>query len=295
MKKKIAVIGVGGVGSLYAYQLARAGHDVTVVARPGSVRLEQLQRERAILRDTGECAPVSVASELDEQAVFDLVIVTTLSHQVDALLPTLDRSKAKCVHFMFNNFEPERLRDALGADRCSFGLPFVMANVDLHGKLDAKIGAGQKTLHGDRRWAKLFVAAGIPSSYEEEMTLWLRCHVPLCIAFESIAVAGQRRGGGASWAEAMRVARGLQGGFAILASLGYRLYPSAKSFLAHAPVFFIAAMLWTMSRISSFRELLATGANECRALVDAIVSAAETAKAPLPEAIAALRMLKPAA
>ncbi len=294
MKKKIAVIGAGGVGSLFAYQLARAGHDVTVIARPGSVRLQQLQRDGAILRDSGERAPVNVASELDEQAAFDLVLVTTLAHQVDAFLPALERSKAKCVQFMFNNFDPERLRDALGADRCSFGLPFVMASLDEHGKLIAKIGAGQKTLHGDQRWAELFVAAGIPSAYEKEMMLWLRCHAPLCVAFESIAVAGQRRGGGASWTEAMTVARGLQSGFAVLTTLGYRIYPSAKSFLAHAPVLFVAAMLWSMSRITSFRELLATGANECRALIDALLLAAEGSKTPLPTAIAALHAMKPA-
>jgi 2-dehydropantoate 2-reductase len=294
MKKKIAIIGVGSVGSLYAYQLARAGHDVTVIARPGSARLEQLQRDGAIVREAGERAPVSVASELDEQAAFDLVLVTTLAHQVDALLPALQRSNAQCVQFMFNNFDPERLRDALGAERCSFGLPFVMASLDQHGKLHAKIGAGQKTLHGQQCWVELFAAAGIPSSYEPEMMLWLRCHAPLCIAFESIAVAGQRRGGGASWAEAVTVARGLQSGFAVLASLGYRVYPSAKSLLAHAPLLFMAAMLWSMSRITSFRELLATGANECRALVDTIIFAAEKAKAPLLAEIAALRVMKPA-
>jgi 2-dehydropantoate 2-reductase len=37
----IAIIGGGRIGSAYAYQLARAGHDVTVVARPGSRRLDE--------------------------------------------------------------------------------------------------------------------------------------------------------------------------------------------------------------------------------------------------------------
>jgi hypothetical protein len=54
------------------------------------------------------------------------------------------------------------------------------------------------------------------AAFQADMLLWLRCHVPLCCAFESIAVAGQRRGGGASWKEAMTVARGLHGGFAIV-------------------------------------------------------------------------------
>ena len=31
-------------------------------------------------------------------------------------------------------------------------------------------------------------------------------------------------------------------------------------------------MLWSMSRITSFREVLATGIGECRALVDGLVT-----------------------
>lgn len=40
---RIAVIGIGGVGSTFSFHLARhGGHEVTVVARPGSARLGQL-------------------------------------------------------------------------------------------------------------------------------------------------------------------------------------------------------------------------------------------------------------
>ena len=36
----IAVLGVGRIGSTFAYQLSRAGHEVTVIARPDSPRLK---------------------------------------------------------------------------------------------------------------------------------------------------------------------------------------------------------------------------------------------------------------
>ena len=97
----LAIIGVGRIGSAFAYQLARAGHDVTVVARPGSRRLTQLQRDRGIVLTTGERANVTIADHLDEETPFDLVIVTTLAHQVDPLLRALRCSQARCVHFMF--------------------------------------------------------------------------------------------------------------------------------------------------------------------------------------------------
>ena len=78
---RIAVLGAGKIGSAFAFQLARTGgHDVTVIARPGSVRLGQLERDNAIIDIKGERASVGVSSELDEQVLYDLVIVTLLAH-----------------------------------------------------------------------------------------------------------------------------------------------------------------------------------------------------------------------
>jgi 2-dehydropantoate 2-reductase len=280
--RRIAVVGVGGVGSTFAFQLARTGQaEVTVVARPSSNRLAQLERDHGIVNSKGERADVHVTDTLDERIPYDLVIVTLLAHQVDAVLPALQRSAAKCIQFMFNNFEPERLRDAVGPERCAFGMPFVQANVDGDGKLNATIGAaGQKSIMSEQRWVDLFVAAGMPAVLEPKMLLWLRCHVPMCVAFESVSVAGVRRGGGASWGESMVLARGVHESFALIQRLGYRLYPSAKSWLNIGPAWMLASMLWFMSRITSFRELLATGIGECRSLVDVMVAAAPRANPP---------------
>ena len=278
----IAIIGLGGIGSTFAYQLSRAGHDVTVIARPGSKRLQQLQRDNGIVHQNGDRVEVRVLDMLDEQRVYDLLVVTTLAYQVEAILPALQRSKARCIHFMFNTFNPEHLRDAIGENRSTFGMPFVMGMLDKEGKLNSTIDPNRKTLHSDQRWVDLFLAAGISSSLETNMPLWLRCHVPMCIAMESISIAGQRRGSGASWVESMTVARGLHGGFAIIKGLGYRLYPSPKLILYFSPRVVIACILWTVSRIKSFRELLATGVIECRSLVDVIIAAATEAKQTIP-------------
>ena len=280
---RIAVLGAGSIGSAFAFEVSRTGHhEVTAIARPESGRLEQLQSRRGIASIKNERAEVRVTDRLEEEVPYDLVIVTVLAHQVDAVLPALQHSAAKCVLFMFNNFEPERLRDALGAERCSFSMPFVQASLDQEGKLDAKIGAaGQKTKIDTPQWVDVFVAAGLPAVLEPEMLLWLRCHVPLCVAFESVSVAGVRRGGGASWGESLLLARGMKEGFALIQRLGYRLYPQEKSVLNASPVGVVASMLWSMSRIASFRELLATGAGECRALVDVLVAAARRVEPPV--------------
>ncbi len=135
------------------------------------------------------------------------------------------------------------------------------------------LAAGQKTKLSDPRWVDLFVRAGLPAVPEPDMALWLRCHAPLCVAFESVSIAGARRGTGASWKEAMVLAHGIQESFRLIKSLGYPLYPSGKAWLDRSPAWVVAGMLWSMSRIRSFRELLATGEGECRALVDVMAAA----------------------
>lgn len=289
----IAVLGMGGIGSTFAFQLARAGqHDVTGIARPGSARLKQLKEDRGIVNNKNERAEVLVADTLDESCRYDLVLVTVLAHQVEDILPALQRSAAKHIQFMFNNFDPEKLRDALGAERCSFGMPFVQATIDQQGRLCATIGAaGQKCKINDQRLVDMFIAAGLPSVLEPEMLLWLRCHVPLCIAFESVSFAGVRRGSGASWGEAMVLARGVRESFTLIRRLGYRIYPSGKVLLSVSPAWVVASILWFMSRIRSFREVLATGVGECRALIDVLVESA--ARTSPPVSIAKIRAMEP--
>lgn len=290
---RIAVVGAGNIGSTFAFHLARSGgHEITVVARPGSPRLAQLQRDGAIVDDGGERARVHVVDALDEAVPYDLVIVTVLTHQVDAVLPALRRSAAKCVQFMFNTFDPERLRAAVGNERSAFGMPFVQATLDRDGRLKARIGAGgQKTLMSDQRWVDVFEAAGLPAVRKRDMPLWLRCHVPLCVAFESVSVAGVRRGGGASWSEARVLARGVRASFKLIEAMGYPVYPRAKRLLNRSPLGVVAAMLWSMSRVRSFRELLASGGAECVALVQAMATEAPLAQRD--ELVAAVRAMAP--
>ena len=290
---RIAILGAGQIGSAFAFQLARAGgHDVTVVARPGSVRLAQLERDQAIVDIKGERASVRVASRLDEDTPYDLLIVTLLAHQTHPLMPALSRSAARNVQFMFNTFEPERLQAVLGVERCAFGMAFIQATLDGDGRLKVAIGtAGQKTIMNQQRWVDLFNAAGLPATLEPNMPLWLRCHAPLCVAFESVSVAGERRRGAASWGEALALARGVHASFALIKRLGYEIYPQAKQRMAGNPIWVVALMLWFMSGIRPFRELLASGAAECRALVETMVSAAPPGT--LPEIVSSIAAMKP--
>ncbi len=279
----IAIVGMGGIGSLFAFQFSSMGHHaVTAIARPGSPRFQQLERDGGVVDARGKRVDMKISDCLDEAIAYDLVIVTLPAHQVGTVLPALQRSAAKWVQFMFNTFDPERLQIAVGAHRCSFGMPFVQGSIDSNGRLNAKIGAGgQKTMMNSQLWVDVFNASGLPSKLEPDMLLWLRCHVPLCIAFESVSVAGVRRNGGASWSQAMVIAHGVKESFTLIRRLGYSLYPASKARLDGSPAFVTASMLWFMSRIPSFRNLLATGINECRALVDTLVATVPKTNPPI--------------
>lgn len=291
---RIAVLGTGNIGSTFAFQLARTGqHDVTVIARPGSTRLQQLQRDNGITNHRSEHAGLRVAAALDEQQAYDVVIVTVLAHQVAAVLPALQRSAAKCVLFMFNTFDPEQLQAAVGEQRCAFGMPFVQAHVNEAGTLKATIGAGgQRSRLSQQRWVDVFIAAGLPAVLEPDMPLWLRCHSPLCVAFESVSVLAMRRNKGASWRQAMLMARGVHECFSLIQGLGYRLYPSSKKWLAACPAGVLASVLWLLSKNVRFRELLAGGVDECHALIGVMIAAAPQASVPVN--VAAIQAMSPA-
>ncbi|WP_437570487.1 ketopantoate reductase family protein [Sorangium sp. So ce542] len=270
---KIAIVGAGRIGSTFAFQLARAGHEVTVVAR--GARLAQLRRDEAIVTAAGERAAVGVSAALDEAAAWDLVLVTVLAHQVDEVLPALSASAARTVMFMFNTFEPlGRLRDAVGAARCAFGFPAILAALD-DGKLTSTIVTrGMVTPVTHAAWAKVFTDAGIPAVVEPDMESWLRTHAALVAPVMVAVVTAHARKAGVSWAEATDVARALEEGLRVVRELGNTLTPAPIAALSRLPTPAAAALVWTLSRVEAIRKTGATGPAEPRALIDAIAAAA---------------------
>ena len=290
----IALLGCGGIGSTYAYYLSRAGHTVTAIARPGSTRLAQLTVDAAVVLHTGERATVTPTDRLDEQAAFDLVLVCLQDYQLSAVLPSLQRSRAKAVQLMFNTYRPEQLVEALGGvARCTLGMPFAQASVDSAGKLHCVVNRSSSLL-GSQRWVDVFAEAGLPATYEPQMALWLRNHASVCVAFEAVATLAVRRGGGggATWADAMACARAMQQGLSLTQRLGYPLHGQGKGMFYRSPVAVPALVLWSMSRVKSFRELLSLGETECCAMCDAMIAQADAAQPPIP--VHALRTLRQA-
>lgn len=284
---RIAIVGAGRIGSTFACFLGRAGHEVTVIAR--GARLEELTREPAIETVKGERVAVKVAGALDETTPWDLLIVTVLAHQVDALLPSLAASRAKTVLFMFNTFQTlGRLRDAVGAERFAFGFPMVTAFF-VNGKLKASVrGVGKVTTVSHAGCAEVFKRAGLPAVVETDMESWLRSHVAFIVPLMLAGHLARSQKRGVTWAEARRLQRAMRELFAVVRTLGHSVIPRMIGMLSRLPSLMVTSMLWLASRSSSVREVGGMGPGEVRTLIDAVVAAPAA-----PDLTPELRALRP--
>lgn len=281
----VAILGVGPIGSTFALHLAEKGHDVTAIAR--GARLAQLATDGAIVTVDGRRAAVKVAAELDPMIAYDLVIVTVLAHQIEAVLPALRASAAKTIMFMFNTFSDlGELVDAVGEHRFAFGFPGIVASLE-GGRLATKVlsGGPQTTITTEPRWATTFSAAGIPTLVERDMQSWLRTHAVVIAVVMGIAVRAHGRGAGISRAEAKLHARALREGLAIVRRLGSRVTPPMIARLERIPISCTSALTWIASRVPMVRAVGAGGPGEARALIDAMLA--------LDPACEALRAIRP--
>lgn len=270
----IYVVGGGAIGSAMAYQLSKAGHHVTVVGRPNSARLAQLKAEgSAIVLASGERASVIVADTIPSTANVDLILVTVHAHQLSPVLPYLLASPARSILFLTNNWNPAAVRATLGP-RAAFGMPFLQSFLDPQGHVNFNLGF-QKSFVGSQVWVDVLSGAGVPAQMEGEMEHWLRCHAPVCVAFEGASIAAVKRNGGASWGEAMVYARGVHAAFALLEKQGVELYPWGKVWINRTAPQVFASMLWGMTKVKSVRDLLGAVPGECIAIVGEILKSAK--------------------
>lgn len=267
----IAVFGTGAIGSTFAYQLAKAGHSVTVVAR--GARLARLQVDGGITQVSGDRVSVTVAASLDPSIAYDLVLVTVLAPQVEAALPSLTQSAAKKVMFMFNTFESiEPLRNAVGSQRFLFGFPMGVFCLLIDGKIKPQIRSG--TTVGDAESAKVFSLAGIPSEVYDDMQSWLRSHAALVIPLMAASTIVDKRGAGISWKEARAHADAMTDAFDIVRLLGNALAPAMVEKLSRLPKVLTTLTLWALSRTAMLRDLGKLGPAEARMLIDMVAKAA---------------------
>src|SRR5712691_6898790 len=136
---KVAVVGAGGIGSVFGGRLAAAGHEVWLVHRRREV-VEALRRDglRLDRADGEEVIAVHATSETSEIGPVDLVLILTKSTDTPAAAAAAralmgHRSIALTLQNGLGNLEI--IGAVLGQDRALLGMTYVGAAVTGPGRV----------------------------------------------------------------------------------------------------------------------------------------------------------------
>ena len=272
---RIAVIGAGVLGSLYAARLAAAGHVVTLVARGD--RLTQLQRGPILIliEDDGvrASATVEVVEHLDPDAAYDVALVVVRADQIDALLPDLrDNRGVKTFLFLHNRAAGHAaLAQAVGPDRLLLGFPGAGGWLDgntvryrLIPQQPTTIGAPDGSLSPRlRQIAKALEQAGFPVALSRHIDDWLKTHAMLVTAIAGAIYLGH--GSTAAVAKSRgsirRLVRGIRQGFGLLSGPGVVITPRKLGLLVGLPAIFAETYLRRFLARPASELILARHAN----------------------------------
>jgi 2-dehydropantoate 2-reductase len=177
---KIAVMGAGAVGCYYGAMLGRAGHEVTLVARPALV--EAVSARGLFLETKAFQEHIGVGASADASGVRDAQLILFSVKSMDtesagaAMAPHLERGAAiLCLQNGVDN--AERLAAALGRE--VIGAAVYVASeiagpghVRHHGRGELVIGASEAS----SEIARAFQAAGVPVQVSDNIAgvLWAK-------------------------------------------------------------------------------------------------------------------------
>lgn len=123
---KILIYGAGAIGSIFAGKLSKTGVEVTVLAR--NKRYDELTKNGLTLKHAinGKVlkSKVSVIDKLDEDDIYDYIIVAVQYTQIDSILPILSKNKSDNIVFVVNNpLGYKKYIEAVGKERVIIGFP----------------------------------------------------------------------------------------------------------------------------------------------------------------------------
>lgn len=173
---RVAVLGPGGVGALLAGALSRAGHEVTVIVRPGAEHPASIHVESQVLGDFE--APVRVAARLDVPV--DVLVVAVKAPQLEAALGQAPAGLVEGVAVPFLNGVDHVgvLEAAYGPDRVAAGVIRVEAErrepghvVQLGGFIGVEVAGAQPAA---RALVEALAETGISARQVEDrdLALW---------------------------------------------------------------------------------------------------------------------------
>ncbi len=193
---KVAIMGAGAVGCYYGAMLARAGHPVTIVARPQHVEAVQ---ERGLILETGSFTEaVRVDATVDPSGVVDADIILFCVKSTDTvaagreMAPYVERNGL--VLSLQNGVDnAERLQTTLGRPVVPTAVYVAVdmpepGHVRHHGRGELVIGPSPKS----RDIATAFQHAGIPTEISDNVDEVLWAKLIVNCAYNALSAIAQQ-------------------------------------------------------------------------------------------------------
>jgi len=192
---KIAIIGTGGVGGYFGGKLAKAGYDVTFLAR-GEHLMAIQQNGLTIKSILGDFTidPVKVTDRIDTIGLTDLVILAVKAWQVkDISKELLTIIKKDTTVFPLQNgvITAEELRENINQENIIGGLCRIISKIDApgvinHSGMEPSIIFGELNYSGTERMElikNIFDKSGINSQISDDITadLWKK-FIGICVS-----------------------------------------------------------------------------------------------------------------
>jgi 2-dehydropantoate 2-reductase len=178
---RIAILGAGVQGTLYGVRLARAGHDVTLIAR-GS-RAEELRKHGAVIEDVfgsrTDTLQLPIAEQLDPDLRADLCLVAVRREQIRSVLPALAAVPAiGRIVFMVNHANgSEEVFRALGRARVVLAFPGAAGSIEAGMDRFTEVSEQATAVEANALDViSMFRGAGFRVARVRDMDAWLRRH-----------------------------------------------------------------------------------------------------------------------
>lgn len=196
-EKKLLIYGAGAIGSIFAGMIAKNGYDVTVLARGN--RLDELRENGLILQNvlSGKKFSINIKTTdvLNENDIYDYIIVAVQNTQIDSILPILSKNKSQNIVFIVNNpLGYKKWIEAVGYERILIGFPSA-GGERKNGIVNYFIGKGlsklfQATTFGELsgnktgrllNLVKIFKNSGFSPNINNNMEAWQKTHVAIIL------------------------------------------------------------------------------------------------------------------
>lgn len=133
---KILIFGAGVIGTVYAWQLSNAGHNVTLLVREekkqiiedNGIRIRCSDYRKGEIKLKNIVYKPSVTDDLSQDDAYDLIIVSVKTNQLDTVLQQINSKVANSDVLIFQSFwyDADKIEKYLLPSQYIFGFPHIM-------------------------------------------------------------------------------------------------------------------------------------------------------------------------